>query len=273
MRKSVVVLVLSAATALLPGETPPRKCLHKLATMPDYYQADRAYGELPNRGRAYCGPTAAANALVWLDANGFDRLLPAARPGPKEQFALIRTLGTPDYTRTDPVKGVGPARLMSGVAKYCLARGYRAHLAYMGWRTSRNRLGRKPSVAWLTRQIEGTSCLLVNIGWYKLEGDGRAYVRTGGHYLTAVGYELTDAGAVLHVHDPAKRNNPRQRNSTSRCPVACRLKPLPADATMQKQDGKPFPAAGYFALDGIRVKKGNDAAIVDGAISFTLASE
>ena len=248
-----------------------KRYVEKLSSMPDFFQADRAYGPLPRNGNAYCGPTAAANALVWLDTNGFGNLLPAARPGPKEQLELIRLLGTVEYMKTDPVNGSGPSQIMDGVKRYCFERGYRTLIEHAGWRTRSYRVADKPAIGWMLQRVEGTSSLVVNIGWYKAEEDGKTCTRTGGHYVTVVGYERGGGETWLYVHDPAKRSRKAKRTSTERWPVKCQLRPLPADAALRKKaGGDTFPGEGLLILDGIPLKKGADRAIIDGAIAFAV---
>jgi len=274
-RTALLLAILLAAPPAAIAEAPPAaRCVDKLAAMPDYFQADRAYGTLPGGGKSYCGPTALSNALVWLDTHGCADLLPADAPGPKEQFALIRTLGAEAYTKTSLEKGVGPAGMMRGLARYAEEHGYRATAAYAGWRTRLHRVADRPAVAWLCRGVEGRSNLVLNIGWYRKETDG-SYTRLGGHWLTAVGHETAGGRTRLIVHDPAKRSQGRKRDSVARCPVRCLLKPLPADTRLKKnaETDATFPARGLMVLDGITLKRGADGAVLDGAVAFTLEAK
>lgn len=264
------LLAALAASVALPAESRAERYVAKLGSMPDFYQADRAYGPLPRHGAAYCGPTAVSNALVWLDTNGFGKLLPGACPGPQEQFQLIRILGSEAYMGTDPIKGTGPAGIMRGIQRYCAEKGYVARVEYAGWRTRRHRVSETPALPWLLARTRGTSSLIINLGWYKRDAAGKSYTRIGGHYVTAVGYESRSRQHFIYVHDPAKRNHPKQRNSLARCPVRCELRPLPAGATLRTQKGRTLPAEGYPVLDGLRIRRGADCAIIDGAVAFSL---
>jgi len=269
----LLAVVLVAAGSGLVGCASPGRYVEKLKSMPDFFQADKAYGRLPRNGGAYCGPTAAANAIVWLDTRGFPNLLPAATPGPKEQFELIRTLGTPEYMKTNPTKGTGPTGIMNGVRRYCAEKGYVAATAYAGWRTRSCRVAERPTIPWMLRAVRGTSSLLVNVGWYAAADDeGVAYTRTGGHYLTVVGYERRRGATWLILHDPAKRTQKGKRNSTERCPLRCLLKPLPQGTVLRKKkDGDTFVGDGLFILDGLRLRRGIALGILDGAIAFSLS--
>jgi len=253
-------------------EAPEGRCVEKMAGMPDYFQADPAYGRLPRGGASYCGPTALANALVWLDTHGYADLLPAEAPGPAEQFALIRTLGEETYTKTHEKTGVGPSGIMRGLARYAAERGYRAAVAYAGWRTRRNRVSDRPTAGWLRRGVEGRSNLLINIGWYAKDEDDGTYTRLGGHWLTAVGYETAGERTWLIVHDPAKRSQMPNRDSVTQCPVRCLLKPVASDARLRKnkEAETTFAARGLMTLEGLTLKRGADGAVVDGAVAFTL---
>jgi len=271
VRATVAMALFALAAAARCGEVAMGRYVEKLGTVPDFYQADRAYGLLPLHGAAYCGPTAASNALVWLDQHGCGNLLDAEKPGPQDQFELIRLLGTADYMATHPVNGCGPAGIMDGIKRYCFERGYRALIEHAGWRTRHCRVADKPTIDWMLEGVRGTSNLLLNIGWYKTEDGGTTHTRLGGHYLTVVGYEAAGGRTWLIIHDPAKRNHPRQRNSVSRCPVKCLLSPLPAGTMLRKKVlAAIFAGDGLFTLQGIKLKKGRDLAIVDGAIAFRL---
>jgi len=273
VRKLALLLCLSlAGCAPLTDMLGGRRYVAKLATMPDFYQADRAYGSLPRNGGAYCGPTAAANAIVWLDTHGFPNLLSAATPGPTEQFELIRTLGAQEYMRTNSTKGTGPTGIMQGIRRYCAEKGYVAATEYAGWRTRNCRVAERPTIPWMLRAVRGTSSLIVNVGWYAAEdGEGAAYTRTGGHYLTVVGYERRRGATWLILHDPAKRTQKGNRNSTERCPLRCLLKPLPPGTVLRrKKDGDTFVGDGLFILDGLRLRRGIALGILDGAIAFSL---
>ena len=253
---------------------PAARSVEKMAAMPDYFQADKAYGQLPRGGAAYCGPTAAANALIWLDTNGFDNLHPAAAPDARDQCELIRALGSPQFMKTDPVKGTGPVGVMRGIEAYCRERGYLAAAEYAGWRTGMNRVAERPGIEWMRRGVAGKANLLLNIGWYANEKEGAIRTRIGGHWITAVACETQGNETWLIIHDPAKRTQTPRRDSLKRCPVKCLLKPLVAGTTLRKKkDGDTFAGDGLFVLDGIRLKKGADLAILDGAVAFTLTAK
>jgi len=267
-----LIAVLQTLAPAVAVEAAEGRCVETKADMPDYFQADPAYGRLPRGGASYCGPTALANALVWLDGHGCPDLLPSEAPGPAEQFALIRTLGEETYTKTHEKTGVGPSGIMRGIARYAADRRYRAAVAYAGWRSHRHRVSDRPTAGWLRRAVEGRSNLLINIGWYaKDEADG-TYTRVGGHWVTAVGYETAGERTWLIVHDPAKRSQTPKRDSVTRCPVRCLLTPLASDARMRKnkEAETTFAARGLMTLEGLTLKRGADGAVVDGAVAFTL---
>jgi len=268
-----IALLLLCLTLAWPAAcaAPAERCVEKMPSMPDFFQADKAYGRLPRGGSAYCGPTAAANALIWLDTNGFGDIHPAAAPDARDQFELIRALGSAQFMKTDPVKGTGPVGVMKGIERYCRERGYRAVAEYAGWRTRMNRVADGPAIDWMRRGVAGKANLLLNIGWYAAEKEGAVRTRIGGHWITAVACETQGGETWLIIHDPAKRTQTPRRDSLKRCPVKCLLKPLAAGTTLRKKkDGDTFAGDGLFVLDGIRLKKGADLAILDGAVAFTL---
>ncbi|HOX38866.1 MAG TPA: PKD domain-containing protein [Candidatus Brocadiia bacterium] len=79
---------------------------------PDYWQLDDPDGIFRNDGANYCGPTAASNAVVWLQTHGY-----ATFPPPSEQYATIQQLA--DYMQTDIlIEGTSVYELSNGLSTW-----------------------------------------------------------------------------------------------------------------------------------------------------------
>jgi hypothetical protein len=253
-----------AILAIQPADAIPEKYIVKVAEMPDFCQGDERFGRLPTGGDTICGPVAVSNALMWLHGNGFPELLPVRRPAPRDQAALIGLLASDQYMNVSADSGTAPKQFVAGLERFATDRGYQAKIETMGWRSSAKRIAAKPDVAWMQKSAIGDWNLVLNIGWYVYQKDQNVYQRTNGHYVTVAGFERRGQDAGLYVHDPAVRDGLEKRT------VTCRLRPLPKEATLRLQSGGSTSADGFFELHGVQIKRGNDLAIIDQAIAFTL---
>lgn len=184
--------------------------LEKVYTTPDYLQTDPAYGGLPGGGRMYCGPVAVSNSLMWLDDNGYDSLAPNTNDSRKDQFDLICLLGSSDYMNTSLMNGTGVNSLLNGVDRFIQDKGYQyVRLQYQGWRYHNPRFSTGvdvPNLEWIKQGIRGNSSAWLNYGKYTYDAVSDEYTRTGGHWVTLVGYGYDSSLAnptYLVIHDPA----------------------------------------------------------------------
>ncbi len=257
-------LFILATMTIQPADDLPVKYTGKVAEMPDFCQGDERFGRLPTGGNTICGPVAVSNALLWLHGNGFPELIAVQRPSPRDQAALIGLLASDQYMNASDVDGTSPKQIVAGLERFAADRDFQAKIETMGWRSTAKRIGGKPDLPWMLKSAMGESNLILNIGWYVYEKDRNVYQRTNGHYVTLAGFERLGQDVVLYVHDPAVRDGLEKRT------VTCRLRPLPEEATLRLKSGGSTSASGFFELHGVRVKRGNDLAILDQAIAFTL---
>lgn len=228
--------------------------------MPDFCQGDTRQGKLPRSGASYCGPAALSNALMWLDANGYPKLVKDHADTGRKQFELARLLGTEKYLQTDPVSGTSPKNLAYGIERYIKATGYQVKVETMNWRSKARRVGRVMDRDWVVRTIRSGGHVLLNIGWCHDKGDH--YYRAAGHFVTIADVKGPDAEPIFLIHDPAKRDGIEKRT------IECRFVPLPEDRKLRLKSGTATSTKGFYELRGVRVKKGHDIAIIDGATVF-----
>lgn len=181
----------------------------RLDRMPDFTQTDPALG-LPNGGRMYCAPVAAANALVWLSEDrGFSRLLPIRGLSTTEKVASVaRTLGSRRFMSTAPKGGTSHKKFLTGLERYIDKANYSATLRYRGrWPIPNRFIDRQeaPGIDWIREQFDDGSAVWLSIGFYeegKLPGELK---RVGGHFITVAGYGLDANGSadrdILILHD------------------------------------------------------------------------
>ncbi|MFH1931717.1 MAG: C39 family peptidase [Pseudomonadota bacterium] len=236
----------------------------KIQDMPDFCQGDTRYGRLPKFGATHCGPVAVSNALIWLNRNGFPNLAGNSYPVAKSQFDLILEISSSKHMKTDNKKGTQPKNIVAGLEKFIKDKGYGVKIKTMGWRSKAKRIGEKPDIKWMLNSVKSNSNLILNIGWYVFGQNENIYQRTGGHYVTVVGFDTDGTYPIFYVYDPAKRDG---LNKETR---RCSLKNLRSDTVLRLQSGSMISASGFYELHGLKIKKNNDLAIIDGAISFTV---
>lgn len=252
--------------------------------VPDYLQTDPAYGGLPGQGRMYCGPVAVANSIMWLDENGYDRLVPDTDDRKKDQFELISVLGSPAYMNTGPDRGTSIGGFLNGVHKYVLDRGYPcARLAYQGWRDHGTTFGTGvtvPDLDWIRAGTRGPASAWLNIGWYTHDPASDAYTRHDGHWVTLVGYgydDRLDSQTYLVIHDPAWGNGTDIRHHY------LLLERITAGRLVGAYHGLPQDATGYYRVTRhtsleamgsreITLSSGSITGILDGVAVLDMAN-
>lgn len=239
--------------------------------MPDLKQQGFGFA-LPKQGYAYCGPTAVANVLLWMDDHRMrERYRSHASPlrvaNRERTFEvdaagrLIRRLG--EYMNTDVDNGTPPAQLLSGLNRYLQENGHRdCAVSYHGIRPVKRgdkRVKGPPSLRELYRTVKQGSFAVLNLGWYK-EINGRL-VRIGGHWVTFKGWKHENGKRLLVVHDPA--NRPYWKPAA----IALRLQRIKAGEIMDRVDNWTYNAKGFHVLHGpIARAKGSDYALLEGIV-------
>ena len=230
---------------------------YKSKETPDFCQADQEYGILPKSGTSYCAPVSVSNLLIFLNKNGFYKFTNTKTPTKNNQFQLIKELG--QYMKTDSV-GTKPKNVVMGLEHFVRDKGYTIQIETMGWRSKKNRIGKIPNLNWIKEASIKNSNVILNIGWYTYDKSLNTYFRTNGHYVSVVGFD----DDFLLVHDPAKRDG------LSKNTLQCSLSNLLSHSTLKLKNGKTTSSKGYFALHCLKIKKGNNVAIIDGAIAFSI---
>jgi hypothetical protein len=216
--------------------------------IPDYSQTN-IRGNNSENGQYYCGPVAVSNSIVWL--NNYKT----------EQVQLIHKLASKDYMNTDIKRGTRVSRLLRGIARITreLFGGYKT-LEYEGWRLHPRRFSsgnRVPDIKRIKSAISRKSAAWINVGWYQYDKDSNEYKRTGGHWVTLVGY----AYGRLILHDSAPRAGEKFANEFVEFSI------IKNGTLVGGNAGLPFPARGLISLNkGMHKNKDADFAIVDGVV-------
>jgi len=252
----------------------PEAYTEKIVPTPDLTQTDPD-GKLPNQGRSHCGPVSVSNSFAWLANNGFGNLLPTL-PGRKQaQFEMARLLGSKKYMSTNS-KGTGTGGVTLGVSRYIKDRGYEYHyLKYQGWRKHPSQFSTAvdvPDLSWIKEGLKGNSAVWLNVGWYKHDSSTDKYLRTGGHWVTLVGYGVDKKGnvdpAILIIHDPS----PGAGKYPSHEYV--RIKSISKGKLTGTQSGLPRSAKGYYIMgNGMHINKKGDVGILDGVVVLKMPNK
>lgn len=175
---------------------------------PDATQRD-PNGRYAGDGKSYCGPCAASNALMWLGATGYERLVPNAQNQQTAQYKLVTLLASPRYMKTAEKNSTSPERLMKGIKEYVEDCGYKTKkLETINFKPSEVEKGGcigEPADSF-KKGLKPNSAAIIHIGWYKYDTEKDQYTRFNGHYVTVVGFgknrqEQPDNSIVI-VHDP-----------------------------------------------------------------------
>ncbi|QDT49875.1 hypothetical protein Pan258_39300 [Symmachiella dynata] len=250
----LVVAQPESATANQKGRGADRR----IQMTPDLAQSQ---ADLPRKGYAYCAPVSASNGLALLATQGYPQLMPDG------QLQLVKTLGSPDFMKTDDQDGTSANDLLSGLAHYIKTCGYEVEsLEYQGWRPINDRFTRIPGHADAPKVVNGLqeNCMvLLNVGWYKKQGT--EYQRVGGHWVTLVGSRRGKNGYLV-IHDPSGRSPEgiHERVTASR---------IRRGTLTGSKKGLPSRAVGAWELGGelkIKKKSGANTSVLDGAILLRL---
>lgn len=189
----------------------PATFLEKTDEIPDYYQRDREFGGFPRAGSVYCGPVTVSNSLLWYAQKGYGGIIDLTENPKKDQHRLIKLLGSEKYINTGS-GGSSPDMIITGVRKFLNERNYHnADLKFYGWRPvpEQFRAGSTiPDLMLAKEALSKNNAVWLNIGWYDYNEKKKEYRRTGGHWVTFVGYGHNGKNAdseVLIIHDPETR--------------------------------------------------------------------
>ena len=234
----------------------------KASAIPDFLQTDREAG-FAKSGSQFCAPAAVSNSLMWLADHGYPnlRLSGNARTA---QIAMIRKLSGPRFMKTSPSIGTAVAQVLAGVAAYVAAAGYKIReLKYEGWRPAARDMAasKYPNPGDIKAAVaDDRKAVWLNVGWYSYDEDSGDYVRSGGHWVTVVGYDHDD----LLIHDPSPAAGAGFRTQR------VTLDKLTEWRLTGEQRNLPRSARGYYEVGGEMAVASGKTCILDGAVLLTL---
>ena len=264
----------------------------RINEFPALYQMDDR-GKFEGSGAKYCGPVAASNALVWLAAHGFPRLLPnadgdtlygglsyATSRTVKAQIALVHAIVDNGLVQMRPDDGTPKS---GGTTAYDISRGVRTYVEGKGYQIDRLQVAavidnppadypeamrsRVLSLEAVKKAFAGGAAVWLSVGWYEREGPEALYVWKGGHFVTLVGYGKDATGkideSVLIFHNPGLSSGQGYPNEF------VHVRRLTEGNWADRDGKKGYSVEGRFAIDGMQVS-GRTTAILTGATILAL---
>ncbi|MDG5814337.1 hypothetical protein QA601_04560 [Chitinispirillales bacterium ANBcel5] len=233
-------------------------------SFPNYYQRDRAFGGFEYRGRVYCGPVSVSNAFMRLINNGHYQLFPRTSDVEHDQHQLITLLGSSEYFNTRN-RGTSPHTLTKGLEKFFKDRGIdEAKIVYHGWRKVPQRFSatgvQVPHLNDLKEALYTMDGVLLNFGWYRYNPQKNEYERTGGHWVTFVGYGHN--GIDVDPYSLIYRDS----ETRNRINDYVTVEKIDSGTITGNLNNLPHDAKGYYKFRATRSRVG----IIDGAVAFKL---
>ncbi|MCA9286698.1 MAG: hypothetical protein KDA22_15855 [Phycisphaerales bacterium] len=187
----------------------PTTFSYQVNQMPDFDQR-REVGDgipgLPGAGSMYCAPTAACNALSYVQAHGYPQLMPLLDQ-PYSYWTqytsggyLLETLGLAlmgNAMGTDPVDGTGGTGFENGVETYFPSNLFCVSHVY----ASGNYAPTAGEIAVVAMGGPSGSLVLPVVGWYD-DLPGNAIARDGGHVLTLSKITVNGSAVTICFRDP-----------------------------------------------------------------------
>lgn len=255
--RTITALALTLLAATLHADSHRAKATQT----PDFMQTDRE-GGFAKGGSQYCAPVAVSNSLMYLAANGYDDLRPEGT-AKRAQIALIRTLASKEYMSTSPTMGTDPDRVLAGIEAYVNDAGYSIEeLSFEGWRPvpEEYAYSELPDLDDVRTAIaDAQSAVWLNVGWYTYDEDTGDYKRSGGHWVTVVGY----VGDDLLIHDPQPAAGSAARTQR------ISFEEIAEGQLTGRYPNLPRDAAGYYEVGGEMVS-GKKTCILDGVVFLKL---
>jgi len=285
--KLVQAAVAAAAVSILPSlqAVPAASAPGDFILPPDYEQVRVGLPATDSGtpGGAYCGPTAAADLMQWLDDNGYPEIdFPDATPD--DITMEIFQIGL--YLDTHPDNGTTPEDFVSGLQDYLddAGLGDRFEVSYVGRNMgSAVEQGLGHVFATIDLLLNVGNYAIARVGWYELSGN-----RCGGHYVAVTGYDFAAGDFTARFRDPSdgvlqvRRRGPvvddfydLEDPATGGCPAPCIVNQF-ASAWNWKRSAKCTKTGRVGIQDGVLsvrpIRLFSRASTGNGFLGFTVAN-
>lgn len=181
--------------------------------------------ELEFASNSFCGPTAVSNSMMYLIKNGYPKL-----DHKNSQIEMVKLLGSEDYMDAFG-GGTNLLDMSKSVKRYIEEKGYKLDGAYIEHISTPSYHNSLKNLDYLTYKhsqesldVEGFKKRVINpksiciLLWGRYEPEKKEFHRTGGHYVTLVGYGVDSNGnlkttddTLYSVHDPSTEPTERKQ--------------------------------------------------------------
>lgn len=148
--------------------------------MPSYDQRDPGFKD---GGLRYCGPTAAANGLMWLADQGYPGLKPIGMDDHFSQREMIKQLANLMGIHRD---GSTSSGFMCGVKSYVRSMGYSPRSVQTSGQMTSSGTRIPPDLELLGESARSNTVVWLGLGTYRVDQSGKTR-RTSGHMVTVAG--------------------------------------------------------------------------------------
>lgn len=265
----ILVLLLPAITAQF------GMYVEKVDQIPDIKQTDQRFG-FPDKGRDFCAPVVVADAFVYLNKNGYQRILDDADNPEDVPVRTCCKLAELMHTRTGP--GTTTEDFLSGLQQYIAQHTPYSikSLSYSGWNRHPKEfdIGRPiPDLKWIKDGIQDNRSEWLNIGWYSRDPQTGVLKRLTGHWVIMAGYGIGADGIsnanTLIARDP----DPGHADASRK--IFITVAPMTDGQLTGPHAGLPRSAIGYLQIKSLgnsgNVDHKDHTGIIDGAIILELA--
>lgn len=179
----------------------PEFFVEKIDLVPDLSMTDTTL-ELPDGGGYFCGPVSVANSLIYLQKNGYEKLLPEFQDDTVKIYSnLINQLSKDEYMKTATNKLTPAGYMVRGIKKYVSDCGYEIE------KIKYREFGKKSDydIDWLKNRISNGHETMLFL-WITKEIEPNTMKIVAGHWVSLAGYGMDMDGNTspdyLIIHDP-----------------------------------------------------------------------
>jgi len=173
---------------------------YALSGMPDFDQKQDQWWYSGPQDWTYCGPLAVANSLWWLDSKMEPS--PVSPPQMNDHYPLVQSYDPDQWDDHDPLNlpslveelaylmdtngqrtgiphlGTHPTDMYNAIVAYLTGRGLNEHYGVA--------MVARPAFDWVASEVERCQNVILLLGFWTWDQE-TAWVRVGGHYVTAAG--------------------------------------------------------------------------------------
>ncbi|MEL6252060.1 MAG: hypothetical protein AAFR87_08625 [Bacteroidota bacterium] len=226
---------------------------------------------------SFCGPTSVSNGIMYWVKNGYPKLNPK-----KSQVEMVKVLGSEEYMNAFN-GGTNLYKMSKALHTYLKENGSqlkKAYIQHIGKPSRADDIEDRLSYVDLKKfqksiRLDYFKKGLINpksmhiLLWGKYKKEGKELIRTGGHFVTLVGYGIDDKGKLdknlLIIHNPSSSDKKPKREFLNLRPLAG-FDWIKSSTRLKSKNDEGETKWSATAEDKILLKKGKSSYVVLEAI-------